>query len=77
MYNFASVDSVECVVLIAINWFGQSHVSSPEMTRIAKIAFCAFLCKNKKNNNKDNYNQNKTIQDKIPIKQYQQLEANI
>ena len=35
-------------VLIAINWFGQSLVSSPEMTRIAKIAFCAFCVKTKK-----------------------------
>ena len=40
MYNFACVDSVECVVLIAINWFGQSHASRPEMIRMAKIAFC-------------------------------------
>ena len=47
MYNFARVDSVECVVLIAINWFGQSHASSPEMTRIAKIAFCTFCVKTK------------------------------
>ena len=42
VYNFTCVDLLN-VVLIAINWFGQSHASSPEMTRIAKIAFCHVL----------------------------------
>ena len=40
------------VVLIAINWFGQSLASSPEMTRIAKIAFCTFCAKTKRTTTK-------------------------
>ena len=51
-------------VLIAINWFGQSLASSPEMTGIAKVAFCTFCAKTKRTTTKTTITKTKRFKTK-------------